>query len=163
MQSNISKLVQAEKALKPDPATGLMESEKDEIKQALAIADAEARMKADALPTETKDLILQEIKADVFNIVRRYVKLTPSMCDIRGCGWDAAKEIGSTDWGAIPVEQVMPDGRTLGDKMIAMLQYHKSTAHTHAAQNDHIISQDELRRRQWGPGQEVHLVGILNR
>jgi septum formation topological specificity factor MinE len=160
MQSNISKRIAAEKAITPDAATGLLESQKDEIAQALAIAEAEARIAADALPEEKKDMILQELRADVFNIARRYVKLTPSMCDIRGCAWDAAKEIGSTDWHAIPTDQMMPDGKTLGERLQAMLAYHKSTSHTYAAQNDHIISQEELRRRQWGPGQEVHLVGV---
>src|SRR5262249_48367721 len=149
MQSNISKRVAAEKAPVVDPVTGLMEAEKDEIAQAIAIADAEKRIEEEALPEEVKDLILQEIKIDTFTTLRRYVSLTPSMCDVRGCGWDAAKEAGSKDWHSIPVDQVMPDGKTLGQRLIDMLAYHKSMAHTHAALNDHIISQEELRRRQW--------------
>src|SRR5262249_10730137 len=160
MQSNISKRVAAEKADAVDPTIGLMQSEKDEITQAIALADAEKRIEEEALPEEVKDLILQEIKIDTFTTLRRYVNLTPSMCDVRGCGWDAAKEAGSKDWYSIPVEQVMPDGKTLGQKLIGMLKYHKATAHTHASLNDHIISQEELRRRQWAPGQEVILTSV---
>ncbi len=157
--SNISKKVMAEKAPVVDPTTGLMVSEKEEIAQTLALADAEKKIEAEALPSDVKDMLLQEIKLDGFNTLRRYVRLTPSMCDVRGCGWDAAKEAGSSDWHSIPVDQVMPDGKTLGERLQGMLAYHKATAHTYSAQNDHLISEAELRNRQWAPGQEVHLTG----
>src|SRR5262249_58667539 len=125
MQSNISKRVAAEKADAVDPTIGLMESEKDEIAQAIAIADAEKRIEEEALPEEVKDLILQEIKIDTFTTLRRYVSLTPSMCDVRGCGWDAAKEAGSKKWKSLPVDQGMAHGKTPRQKLVEQLSPHQ--------------------------------------
>lgn len=154
--SNISKRVAAEAA--PDLATGLVQSQKDELAQAVALAEAEKRIEADAIPEGNKILIRQRIKCDQFNTLERYVELTPSMCDIRDCGWDAAREAGATDWNNAPVDQVMADGKTFGERLIAMKEYHKQTGHTHAALNDHIVTSAELARRAWGPGQSVQLV-----
>src|SRR5262249_56858613 len=129
MQSNISKRVAAEKADAVDPTIGLMESEKDEIAQAIAIADAEKRIEEEALPEEVKDLILQEIKIDTFTTLRRYVSLTPSMCDVRGCGWDAAKEAGSKNWNSISVDTGMAPGQNFRQKLKDTHASHKSNTH----------------------------------
>lgn len=155
--SNISKKVAADRAMNVDPVSGLMEFEKDEIKQALSLDRAEKKIEAEAIPESSKKMIEQEIKIDTFTTLRRYVELTPSMCDVRGCGWDAAREMGATDWNNAPVDQVMPGGKTLGQRLIDMKEYHKATGHTHEALNDHIITESELKRRSWAPGQSVAL------
>ncbi len=160
--SNISKKVAAEKAATVNLSSGLMESEQDELRQALAIAEAEKKIKAEALPEailSNKSLILQEIKVDNLNIIRRYAELTPSMCDVRGCGFDAAREVGKdygiTDWSNLPLDQPLPGGKTVGERTIELKDYHKATAHTLNSLNDHLITEAELRRRQQGAGPVV--------
>lgn len=138
-----------------DVKTGLDREERETIDLALKLDLAEARIKEAAIPKDARKMILQEIQVDTNNRIRRYVELTPSMCDVRGCPFDAAKEAGATDWNNAPVNQLMPDGRTLGARLIAMVDYHKATAHTHQALNDHIITADELHKRQWGIGQDI--------
>jgi hypothetical protein len=77
------------------------------------------------------------------------------MCDARGCPFDAAKEAGATDWYNAPVDQVMPNGKTIGQRLIELKEYHKATGHTNQSLNDHIITADELAKRQWGIGQDI--------
>ncbi len=139
-----------------DVKTGLGRDEAEELKRELAIAEAEKRMKEAAIPVDSRLMVHQEIKVDSFNTLRRYVELTPSMCRAhRNCPWDAAKEVGATDWNNAPVDQVMSDGRTFGERLIAMREYHEATAHTITPLNDHIVRADELEKRQWGIGQNI--------
>jgi hypothetical protein len=49
----------------------------------------------------------------------------------------------------------MSDGRTFGDRLKDMLKYHKETAHTNVMSNDHIISAEELAKREWAAGNSV--------
>lgn len=143
---------------KPSPMnlkTGLDADSIAEMEYARKLAEAEARIKEGAIPEDNRLMVLQEIKVDMFTTHRRYVELTPSMCDVRNCSFDAAREVGCAGWGEAPVDQQMADGRTFGQRLIDMKEYHKATAHTIQAQNDHIITASELHRRQWAPGNKV--------
>lgn len=150
--SNISRRVQAEAAPLVDLGTGLMQSEADEIKQALAIAEAAKRIEEEAIPESSRKMIRQHIKVDMFNILERFVELTPSMCSVANCGWDAAREMGKdygiTDWSRLPIEHELPGGKTVGQRAIELKEYHEATFHTLSERNSHIISEAELRRRQ---------------
>jgi len=138
-----------------DVKTGLDADELAEMDYARKLAEAEARIKDAAISEDNRRMILQEIKVDVYNTSRRYVELTPSMCDVRNCGFDAAKEAGCAGWSEAPVDQPMSDGKTFGERLIQVRDYHKNTAHTVQMDNDHIITASELHRRQWGVGNSV--------
>lgn len=138
-----------------DVKTGLDQDEREAIDLALKLDQAEARIREAAIPKDTRKMILQEIQVDSLNKLRRFVELTPSMCDVRGCGFDAAKEAGATDWHSAPTGQLMPSGMTIGQRLIALKEYHKATAHTNQSLNDHIVTADELAKRQWGIGQDI--------
>lgn len=138
-----------------DIKTGLDEDQLAEMDYARRLAEAEARIKEQSISEDNQLMILKEIKVDIFNTSRRYVKLTPSMCDLRDCGFDAALEAGCPGWSEAPTDQIMADGRTFGERLIQMKEYHKTTAHTVAAQTDHIITAGELRKREWSVGNAV--------
>jgi hypothetical protein len=138
-----------------DVKTGLDRDERDAIDLALKLDQAETRIREAAISEGDRKLILKEVRVDALNLRRYHVDLTPSMCDVRGCGFDAAKEAGATDWNNAPTSQVMPNGQTIGQRLIALKEYHKATAHTNQALNDHIITADELNKRQWGIGQDI--------
>lgn len=138
-----------------DVKTGLDQEEKQAIDLALKLDQAEAKIKEAALPKDTRKMILQEIQVDSNTKLRRYVELTPSMCEVRNCGFDAAKEAGATDWNNAPTAQKMPNGKTIGQRLIELKEYHKATAHTNQSLNDHILTADELNNRQWGIGQDI--------
>lgn len=138
-----------------DVKTGLDRDERETIDLALKLDQVERRIQESAIPKDTRKMILQEIQVDSLNKIRRYVELTPSMCDVRGCGFDAAKEAGATDWNNAPINQPMPNGKTIGQRLIELKEYHKATAHTNASLNDHIITADEMNKRTWGIGQDI--------
>lgn len=138
-----------------DVKTGLDREERESIDLALKLDQAEARIREAAIPKDARKMILQEIQVDSNNRLRRYVELTPSMCDARGCGFDAAKEAGATDWYNAPTAQPMPNGKTIGQRLIELKDYHKATAHTNQSLSDHIITDAELHERQWGIGQDI--------
>lgn len=149
---NNSKKVAAEPA---NLNTGLTEDERIALEQARQFAEAEKALEATRLPAEMADdpeLILQEIKVDTFNTSRRYVKLTPSMCKVKTCGYDAAVAMNCAGWDAAPINQVMPDGKTYGEKLIEMKEYHQATAHVMNQSDGHIIRQSELNKRAWSVG-----------
>lgn len=154
--SRISQRVQDEKAALVDLSTGLMASEKDEIKRSIAIAEAEKKIEAEAIPESSRKMIRQHIKVDMFNILERFVELTPSMCSVQNCGWDAARELGKeygiNDWNRLPIDQVQRDGRTVGQIAVEMKDRHEATAHSLNERNSHIISEAELKRRQQTQG-----------
>jgi len=151
--SNAAKRAEGQAAI--DLKTGLDTDALAEMEYARKLAEAEARVEEASIPEDNRPMILQEIKVDIFNTSRRYVELTPSMCDVRNCPFDAAKEVGCTGWSEAPVDQPMSDGKTFGERLIQMKDYHKQTAHTIQAQNDHIITASELQRRQWAVGNSV--------
>lgn len=110
----------------------------------------------DEAPSESKRrFILQEIKIDQFTTLRRRVELTPSMCTHRGCGFDASKEVGfKSGWATVPHDQKLPQGRTLGEAILGVLENHMTFAH--AMDQSHIITEDEMKRQKgWAqvPGQ----------
>ena len=139
----------------PNVKTGITADEAEEIHLELQLAAAKAKLEAAAISTDNRMMVHQEIKVDAFNTVRRYVELTPSMCRSRNCPWDAAKEAGATAWGDAPIAQPMSDGKTFGDRLIALREYHEATAHTAQQLDDHIITAGELNKRQWGVGQSI--------
>lgn len=153
--SRISQRVQDEAKAPPDLRTGLTPGEREAMEQARQLAEAQKALEASKLPAELADdpdMIHKEIQIDVFNKRRFYVKLTPSMCPVKNCGYDAAVEMGTPGWEAAPTSQVMPDGNTYGDKLIEMREYHQATAHVMNQSNDHIIKQSELNKRAWNVG-----------
>ena len=139
----------------PDVKTGASAEDVDQIRQEIKLKEIEDRIKAEALSDKSKLMVHQEIQVDSFNRLRRYVELTPSMCRTRNCAFDAAREAGATDWNNAPVDQVSGDGRTIGERLIALRDYHEATAHTIQQLNDHIITAGELEKRQWGAGQSI--------
>ena len=151
--SNAAKRAERQNAV--DLKTGLDTESLAEMEYARKLAEAEARIKQEAIPEDNRLMILQEIKVDIFTTSRRYIELTPSMCDVRNCPFDAAKEVGCPDWSGAPIDQPMADGKTFGERLIQMKEYHKATAHTVQSQNDHIITASELHKRQWAVGNSV--------
>ncbi len=146
----------AEKAPQaPSVKTGITADDAEEMKRELQLKAAEAKIKAEAISADNRMMVHQEIKVDAFNTVRRYVELTPSMCRTRNCPWDAAKEAGATAWGDAPISQPMSDGKTFGDRLIALREYHEATAHSIQQLDDHIITAGELNKRQWSTGQSI--------
>jgi hypothetical protein len=150
--SKISQLVAAEKAA--TALTGIDPQDQQAINSQRAMEQEQARLTAEKieLPKGTgKTFILQEIKVDQFNLIRRMVELTPSMCKERNCGYDAAKQAGyNAGWETVPQAQVLPSGKTMGDTLLGLLQYHVATAH--GMSNSHIMSEEEVGQQQgWTP------------
>lgn len=123
--------------------------------------EAERRIEAEALPESDKKLILQEIKIDTFSTIRRFVDLTPSMCPILNCGYDSARNYHLSSWDDAPLDQSMADGATFGDWLRRTLEHHKATKHTAREINAHIVSESELNKMSWTPGQHAHIEGAL--
>jgi len=138
-----------------DVKTGLDAEDLAEMEYARKLAEAEARIKEQAIPEDNRLMVHQEVKIDVFNTLRRYVELTPSMCDVRNCPFDAAIEAGCAGWSEAPVDQPMSDGKTFGERLIEMRDYHKQTAHVVRPDDSHIITAAELHKRQWSVGNSV--------
>lgn len=139
----------------PNVETGITPEDAEEMRRELRLKAAEAKIKEAAISEDNRLMVHQEIKVDVFNTKRQYVELTPSMCRSKNCPFDAAREAGATAWGDAPVNQLMADGKTFGDRLIALREYHEATAHTVAQMNDHIITAGELNKRQWNVGQSI--------
>lgn len=139
----------------PNVETGITAEDAAEMSREIKLRAAELRITEAAIAPDNRQMIHQEIRVDVFNLKRQYVELTPSMCRSRNCGFDAAREAGAAGWGDSPIEQPMGDGKTLGERLIALREYHEATAHTVQQLNDHIITADELAKRQWSVGQSI--------
>lgn len=165
--SNISKRVMAEtpqakreEAEKALAAQGLDPVDAGWIKAKQAIDDEYARQTADKITIpKGKRFIIQEIKVDAHNTIRRLAELTPSMCRERNCGYDAAKEIGYTaGWETVPGDQILPSGKTLGDAVLDLLNHHIQSAH--GIRDSHILSEEEAANLGgWAPmpGQDQFL------
>jgi hypothetical protein len=139
----------------PNVKTGATADESEEIKREFQLQAVEAKIREAAISEDNRKMVHQEIRVDVFNLKRQYVELTPSMCRSRNCPFDAAKEAGSTGWEAVSVDHPTSDGRTLGERLVALREYHEATAHTAQQMDDHIITAAELNKRQWNPGQSI--------
>lgn len=128
---------------------GLTDEEKAAIAKSQEVSKAETKAKAEAPTGDKKLLILQEVKIDQFCTMRRRVKLTPSMCRHRGCGFDAAKEVGyKSGWDSVPHDQPLPTGKTLGQAILGVLDLHTTTAHT--LEQAHIMTEEEVNaQKQW--------------
>lgn len=137
------------------------------IKAQQGIEAEKARAKADRIElpkAKGKEFIVQEIKVDAHNTIRRVVELTLSMCRERNCGFDAAKEFGYTaGWETVPHEQVLPSGKTLGEVILDLLSNHTNGAH--GISDSHILSEAEYEQMGgWAPmpGQDQFLSGVKN-
>jgi hypothetical protein len=139
----------------PNVKTGTTADDAEEMRLELQLAAAQAKIKEDAISEDNRLMVHQEIRIDVFNLKRQYVELTPSMCRSRNCPFDSAREAGASAWGDAPVDQPMSDGRTFGERLIELREYHEATAHTAQQVDDHIITAAEMNRRQWNVGQNI--------
>lgn len=135
--------------------TGLDDKAAREMERARRLAQAEARVTSQAIPEDDRDMVFQEIKVDIFNTKRQYVELTPSMCRVRNCPFDAAKEAGCAGWADAPIDQPMADGKSFGQRLTEMRDHHEATGHTVEAQESHIMKASEVNKRQWGAGNSV--------
>jgi hypothetical protein len=139
----------------PNVKTGVTADQAEEMKRELALKAAEAKIKAEAISEDNRLMVHQEIRVDVFNLKRQFVELTPSMCRSKNCPFDAAREAGATSWGDAPINQPMSDGKTFGDRLIELRDYHEATAHTVQQTDSHIMTAAEVNKRQWNPGQSI--------
>lgn len=89
-------------------------------------------------PTKRR-FITRQARIDKFNVSRRRVELTPSVCDV--CAFDVAeKYFGS--WHQVPLEE--------REKIQKALEMHKKTVHTTA--DNLIVDEDELPTKWLGGG-----------
>lgn len=164
--SRISQRVQEEKAAVEVALknAGLDPTDAEWIKARQEIDDAAKQAQADKvdIPKERgKKFIIQEIKVDPHNMIRRMIELTPSMCRERNCGFDAAKQIGyMSGWTTVPTGNLLPSGQRLGEALLGLLEHHVKQAH--GAINTHILSEEEVANLGgWAPmpGQDPFLQG----
>jgi hypothetical protein len=139
----------------PNVKTGATAEEVEEMRLELQLAAARAKIKEEAISEDNRLMVHQEIRVDVFNLKRQFVELTPSMCRSRNCPFDAAKEAGATAWDDAPIGQPMSDGKTFGDRLIDLREYHEATAHTVEQVDSHIMTAGEVNKRQWNVGQSI--------
>jgi hypothetical protein len=139
----------------PNVKTGATAEEAEEMRLELQLAAAQAKIKEDAISEDNRLMVHQEIRVDVFNLKRQFVELTPSMCRSRNCSFDAAREAGAGGWADAPINQPMSDGKTFGDRLIELREYHEATAHTVEQVDSHIMTAAEVNKRQWNVGQSI--------
>jgi hypothetical protein len=139
----------------PNVKTGITDAQAEAMERAVQLAAIKAEIAEAAISEDNRLMIHQEIVVDVFNKKRQYVELTPSMCRTRNCPFDAAIKAKTAGWHAAPINQLMPEGNTFGEQLIALREYHEATAHTVQQINDHIITASELAKRQWTIGQSI--------
>jgi hypothetical protein len=154
----ISRAVQAEKAQTEKLGATIDSGDKREIETLLALKEVEEKLEAEAKAVpKDPDLILQEIKIDRHNLKREYVKLTPSMCRHRNCGYDSAKEFKiSGGWDNAPLDMKTNNGQTVAERLVGMREFHEANAHLYQ-QNDHLVSSEDLKNRSnWTPGQTMN-------
>lgn len=94
-----------------------------------------AESKVNKSSSSKKKFITKEIQIDKFNVLRRRVELTPSVCDI--CAFDiAAKRFGN--WNGVPEAEK--------DKVIEAVEKHKQVVHPI---NMNMIVDEEQIATQW--------------
>ena len=151
------KLPEPEKEIQsqiPNVKTGMTDDERLVMDLTRKLAEAKAKIQLQAISESERDMIRKEVAVDIFTKRRYFVELTPSMCDVANCSYDAATDpsVGCAGWDAAPIDQVLDNGKTFGQKLIELKEFHKAASHTQEALNSHIISAEELRKRQWGVG-----------
>jgi hypothetical protein len=134
------------------------------IQQMQAIQEAENTVINEAISKEKLSIgwIRQEKKIDQHNVRRYLVKLTPSMCKERGCGFDAAvaaQFIGGWNDVRLNKDQMLPHGKTIGQAILDILKKHQSTQHL--VIDDHILSDEQVKRNKGWSGVSDHfLTGV---
>lgn len=139
----------------PNVKTGITADDAEEMRLELKLAAAQAKIKESAISEDNRLMVHQEIRVDVFNLKRQFVELTPSMCRAKNCPFDAAREAGASSWGDAPVTQPMSDGKTFGDRLVELRDYHEATGHTAQQVESHIMTAAEVNKRHWNPGQSI--------
>jgi hypothetical protein len=123
------------------------------IHKARQMAEAEERAKQDALPESKRYFLLQEIRTSPYTVVRRRVLVTPSMCTHRGCGFDAAKDVGYGGGWSDPKlnhDQSLPSGKTIGQAIMDLLEVHMINKHAIIETDAHLMTEEQLnRQKQW--------------
>jgi hypothetical protein len=156
-QSRISQLVQAEK----NNLAGLDPQDQAMMDKLRLIEEAEKRVTEKAVPEGKRLMMEKSVRLDRHNVRRFLVKLTPSMCTAKDCGFDAAIEAGYRGgWNDdnLHAEQVLPNGQTVGEALARLLDYHARTAH--AVSHSHILTEEEAQRRKsWGSVPQPFLTG----
>lgn len=96
-----------------------------------------------AIDPSKKLFILREIRIDSHNVRRYRAELTPSMCRVRGCNFDAATAMGiKNGWKEAPLEQMLSNGKKVKDRILDLLKVH--TENGHVIETSHIMDEDEL-------------------
>jgi hypothetical protein len=114
-----------------------------EILTAQMIAEVEQQIHADAPDPNKRYFIQREVRIDQHNVRRFRVELTPSMCQVRGCSFDGAVQIGfKNGWKSAPLDQPLSNGKTVGQKILELLELHRSNGHM--IETSHIMSEDDL-------------------
>jgi Ser-tRNA(Ala) deacylase AlaX len=108
------------------------------LQQKLQAAADEEKKKA--VDPSKRYFIMREVRIDAHNIRRFRVQLTPSMCQVRGCQYDAASMFGG--WNKAPIDQELPNGQTVKQKIMNLLKAHVESGHV--IETSHIMSEDEL-------------------
>ena len=143
--SNISKRVADEKL----QITALDSKEQEMMERLRALEEAEKRIETHAVPEGKRMLMEKAVRLDRHNIRRFLVKLTPSMCTARDCGYDAAVDVGYRGgWrdDHLHPEMILPNGQTVEDRLLRLLELHGRTAH--AITHSHILTEEEAQRRK---------------
>ncbi len=122
--------------LSPDPAVAQM------LADVKLVEAAEAKKKEAQLDPTKRHYIIREIRIDKHTIRRYRELLTPSMCRLRGCNYDAAKWLGFGSWQAAPLKEKLRTGQTVKERILEALGEHNENAHKF--DQAHIISEDEL-------------------
>lgn len=93
----------------------------------------------------TEREILKEITfpEDHTLVLRKWVELTPAMCDSPGCGFDALRILGlrlekNLNWKNINPKQKLANGETLGEYLSKLVEKHKQAVHFKVAKETHI-------------------------
>jgi hypothetical protein len=137
----------AKQQLTPAAPVGTGDPELDMLSEVQSLKQKEAEEKA-AIAAAVHDpskryFIQREIRVDQHNIRRYRIELTPSMCQIRGCNFDAAVECGyKNGWKEAELDQILPNGRTVQQVIMKRLEFHKENGHL--VETSHIMSEDEL-------------------
>ncbi|HKX29356.1 MAG TPA: hypothetical protein VJ302_16790 [Blastocatellia bacterium] len=129
-----------------DLAAGITTEDRDRLQTIIRAQDAEQEIEANADPLKQDDdlYISVERRIDSKTLLRSRVKLTPSMCTVQGCGFDAAVHFGfKKGWADVPADQMFDAKRTVGDVVIDGLEKHKASKHRYASA--HIVTGKELQ------------------
>jgi hypothetical protein len=120
-----------------------VEASLDETEDEDFVPDDEYEPEVPDIPEPTmqgRPLIVREVRPDTLTVIRNRVVLTRSMCIRKGCNYDAAREMGYTEYKRIP-----PNRRP---EVAHLLATHKMIAHS--ANDNHIVFENDLQTGWFG-------------